>query len=99
MRARFTNGLTGNGTTSSVFVDGVSVQTPQNHSNVNTTGTTGRIGASSFQFAYFMTGQLDEVRMMDSAMSADRVTAEFRSQQPSATFIKTIAAPVAAADP
>jgi hypothetical protein len=88
---------TWDGSKTTVFVDGVSVNGPTTHSSVNTSGSAGKIGNGTFTFAYFMTGQLDEVRVATAARSAAWLAAEFANQRPSSTFIKSIAAAQAAA--
>ncbi|HKP59101.1 MAG TPA: LamG domain-containing protein [Polyangiales bacterium] len=79
-----------------VFVNGVSVLGPASHSNVNTTGTNGRIGNTTFTYEYFLTGRLDEVRIATAARSSAWIAAEYANQRPGATFIKSVGAAEAA---
>jgi hypothetical protein len=84
------------GSRTSVYIDGVSVLGPTTHNGVNTTGSQGKIGNGTFSFAYFMTGQLDEVRVATAARSSAWISAEFANQRPSSTFIKSVGAAQAA---
>jgi hypothetical protein len=51
---------------SAVYIDAVRVLGPS-HTQVATTGLTGKLGRSSFRFEYFMFGQLDELHIWTSA--------------------------------
>jgi len=86
-----------NGSTSQIYVDGASIITPKSHGSVNTTGTAGRIGASTFGYDFYLTGQLDEVRIASVARSAASISAEFNNQKPDSSFIKALGDPTAAA--
>jgi hypothetical protein len=80
-----------------VYVNGASVLGPASHSGVNTTGTNGRIGNTTFMYTYLMTGRLDEVRVATAARSSAWLAAEYANQRPGSTFIKPIGAAEAAA--
>ena len=69
---------------------------PSSHTGANTNGTGGSIGASTFGYDFFMTGQLDEVRVATDARPAAWITTEYNNQRPSSTFIKAIGAAQAA---
>jgi len=86
-----------NGSTSEVYIDGASIKAPLARTNVNTSGTVGRIGGSTFGYDFFLTGLLDEVRIAGSARTAASITAEYNSQRPGSTFIKTLSDPMTAA--
>ena len=81
-----------------VYVNGASVLGPATHTGVNTTGTNGRIGNTTFMYTYFLTGRLDEVRIATAARSAAWIAAEYANQRPASSFIKPIGAPEAASN-
>jgi hypothetical protein len=85
------------GSTSEVYVDGVSLRAPVPRNDVATSGAAGCIGAGTFGYAFFLTGQLDEVRIAGTARTAASITAEYNNQRPGSTFIKTLGGPMAAA--
>jgi hypothetical protein len=80
------------GKESTVYVDGAIVFGPAAHASANTTGTVGSIGGSTFGYDFFMTGQLDEVRVATEARSTAWLATEFNNQRPGSTFIKTLGA-------
>jgi hypothetical protein len=77
------------GTQTTLYVNGSSVLGPVTHTGVNTSGTDGRIGNGTFTFAYFMTGQIDEVRVATAARPAAWIAAEYANQRPGSTFMKS----------
>jgi len=84
------------GSQSTLYVDGAVVFGPTSHTNANTNGTTGSIGGSTFGYDFFMTGQLDEVRVATDARPAAWITTEFNNQKPGSTFFKSVGAPQSA---
>jgi hypothetical protein len=66
------------------------------HAGANTQGNAGSIGGSTFGYNFFMTGQLDEVRVATEARSAAWIQTEFENQRPGSTFLKMIGEPRAA---
>lgn len=84
------------GSQSTIYVDGAIVFGPTNHTGANTSGSDGRIGNGGFGFDYFMTGELDEVRIDNAARDTASIVTEFNNQRLSSTFIETIGAPEAA---
>jgi hypothetical protein len=90
---------TWDGRASSLYVDAVRVSGPVTHANVNTRGSSGKIGNTSFSFEYFMTGSLDEVRIATTARSRAWISLEYANQRPGSKFIKAIGEPVAALPP
>jgi hypothetical protein len=84
------------GSQSTVYVDGAAVLGPTAHTNGNTSGSGGSIGGSTFGFNYFLTGQLDEVRVATDVRAAAWISTEFHNQRPSSTFIKSVGAAQAA---
>lgn len=84
------------GALSTVYVDGDVVFGPTNHSGANTSGSDGRIGNGGFGYDYFMTGDLDEVRIANAARTTQWISTEFNNQRPNSTFIETPGAAEAA---
>ncbi|HET8939764.1 MAG TPA: DUF2341 domain-containing protein [Polyangiales bacterium] len=84
------------GKESTVYVDGAIVYGPAAHASANTAGAVGSIGGSTFGYDFFMTGQLDEVRVATDVRSAAWIATEFNNQRPGSTFIKMLGAPQAA---
>jgi hypothetical protein len=80
-----------------VYVNGASVLGPVSHSGVNTTGTSGSIGNTTFMYTYRLTGKLDEVRIATAARSSAWIAVEYANQRPGSNFIKAIGAAEAAA--
>ena len=84
------------GSQSTVYVDGAVAYGPSSHPGANTSGDEGSIGGSTFGYAFFMTGQLDEVRIATAARPAAWITTEFNNQRPGSMFIKAIGSAQAA---
>jgi hypothetical protein len=86
---------------SRLFVNGALVDGPATlNSGVNTSGTAGRIGNSTFlgtgmypPYNFFLLGQLDEVRVSTTALSTAWISTEYNNQKPGSTFLKTLDAP------
>jgi hypothetical protein len=85
-----------NGSQTRLYVDGALAFGPANHSSVNTTGASGRIGAAVFMYDYWLTGQLDEIRVTTVERSAAWITTEYNNQRPGSTFLKALGAAQAA---
>lgn len=86
---------TWDGQSARVYVDGASVFGPRAHSGVNTTGSAGKIGNTTFVYSFFMSGRLDEVRTATAARSGGWIATEYANQRPDSTFLK----PLGAAEP
>ena len=84
------------GSESTVYVDGVAVFGPAAHARADTVGASGSIGGTTFGYAFFMTGLLDEVRVATDARSAASLQTEFNNQRPGATFVRSLGDPQAA---
>jgi MSHA biogenesis protein MshQ len=79
---------------SRLYVNGALVDGPATLNGVNTSGTAGRIGNSTFpSYNFFLLGQLDEVRVSTTALSTAWISTEYNSQKPGSTFLKTMDAP------
>lgn len=89
---------TWDGSSSAVYIDAVRVLGPASHNQVNTSGVTGKIGNSSFRFAYFMYGQLDELHVATRAHSSAWIATEYANQRPGSSFIKALGEPQPAAE-
>ena len=80
------------GTSSSLFLDGVLTAGPAAQSGANTAGTAGSIGNATWG-ARNLNGQLDEVRFRTSVVSAGWITTEYNNQSDTAIgstkFIKS----------
>lgn len=87
---------TWNGTQSTLFVDGAIVAGPVDHTAARTSGTSGSIGGATFGYDFFMTGELDEVRIASDARSPQWLATEYANQRPDSTFIQHIGEPEAA---
>jgi hypothetical protein len=79
---------------SRLYVNGALVDGPAALNGANTAGTAGRIGNSTFpSYNFFLSGQLDEVRVSTTALSTAWISTEYNSQKPGSTFLKTMDAP------
>jgi MSHA biogenesis protein MshQ len=81
------------GGASTLYIDAVRVLGPVNHTGVNTRGGAGRIGNSTFEFEYFMSGDLDELRIATQARSSAWITTEYANQRPASSFITVLGDP------
>ena len=79
-----------NGSQTRLYVDATLVFGPTSHSGVNTSGTLGKIGAASYMYDYWLTGQLDEVRLATTDRSAAWISTEYKNQRPGSTFLKSV---------
>jgi hypothetical protein len=85
---------TWDGRRSSLFINGKLVEGPSPHTDADTRGKAGRIGAfASDNYQFFMSGVLDEVRVSTVARTADWIATEYQNQRPESTFLKSIEAP------
>jgi biopolymer transport protein ExbB len=87
---------TWDGSFSCLYINGSLVEGPTVHTGADTRGSSGRIGATTFEapfYDYFMAGVLDEVRVSSLARSSAWVATEYANQRPDATFIKSIGDP------
>jgi hypothetical protein len=78
---------------SRLFVNGALVDGPATLNGAMTSGTAGRIGNSTFSYNFFLSGQLDEVRVSTTALSTAWISTEYNNQKPGSTFLKTMDAP------
>ena len=79
------------GSNSRFYVNGTQVGGASSHTGANTTGSTGRIGNSSWASRY-LRGQLDELRVSSSVRSAEWIEAEYNNQRANSTFLKSMGA-------
>jgi hypothetical protein len=84
------------GSQSTIYVDGAAILGSTSHTSASTSGATGSIGGTTFGYDFFMTGQLDEVRVATDAKPTGWIATEYNNQRPSSTFIKAVGAAQAA---
>lgn len=76
-----------------MYLDGTPLSTSANSGTMNTGSFEVIMGANVSKIVNFLTGDVTEARVSDSARSADWITAEYNNQKLSSTFL-TISSPL-----